>query len=115
MSYIFEWICSDLAPGLYKKPGKLVFLGLDNGDKTTLLHMLKDDKLDQHFPILHISSEELTTTEMIFTTFDADRHVQAYQKNYLPGRNRLSFWRAVKIFLASWNPKLSSILFFFLF
>uniref|UniRef100_A0A3Q2X581 small monomeric GTPase n=1 Tax=Haplochromis burtoni TaxID=8153 RepID=A0A3Q2X581_HAPBU len=86
MSFLLEWISSGFNSvlqflGLYKKSGKLVFLGLDNAGKTTLLHMLKDDRLGQHVPTLHPS-------ELVLTLSHASRRVW---KNYLPAINGIVF------------------------
>lgn len=94
VSYITGFFKSVLGYlGLYNKKASLVFLGLDNAGKTTLLHMLKHDKVTISKPTYHPCAEELKMGNIRFNTYDLGGHESARKiwSDYFPAVDAILF------------------------
>ena len=84
--WIVNWFKSTLEQlGLVNKKAKIVFLGLDDAGKTTLLLRLKDNVMKQMDPTQQPYSEELTMGKITFKTWDLGGHEAARKtwRNYV--------------------------------
>lgn len=78
MSFVWDSFYSVLLSlGLYHKNAKILFLGLDNSGKTTLLRMLKDDRAVSPEPTIHPNIDELIVGQLILRAFDLGGHETA--------------------------------------
>ena len=76
--WLMDWFRSALESwGLANKKAKIVFLGLDDAGKTTLLLRLKEDVMKQVDPTQQPYSEELTFGKITFKAWDMGGHEAA--------------------------------------
>ena len=75
---LFDWFWDLLSYlGFGGKEGKILFLGLDNAGKTTLLGKLTTDEIHIHRPTLHPNVEDLALGGIKLKTFDLGGHAEA--------------------------------------
>ncbi|GIL74394.1 hypothetical protein Vretifemale_4293 [Volvox reticuliferus] len=72
---------------------KILLLGLNNAGKTTLMHVLRDNRVVQHLPTQHPTSEEIQMCGITFRTFDLGGHelVRSVWRNYFPSVDGVIF------------------------
>ena len=91
--FVFHFI-SSFHTGFHLRECKLLFLGLDNAGKTTLLNMLKTGYVQSYAPTMHPNKEELIVGRIKFTTHDLGGHETArklWREFYGTGTNGVVF------------------------
>ncbi|KAL4480451.1 hypothetical protein ABPG74_020967 [Tetrahymena malaccensis] len=84
--FIFDFFKSFIQKlGLFQKKGRILFLGLANAGKTTLLGRMKDGRFKQYDPTLGSNVEEIQIQNMKLKAFDLGGHeavIKAWKKYY---------------------------------
>lgn len=65
--FVFNWLANLVKP---RKQISVLFLGLDNSGKTSLIHFLKTDKVAQQQPTMHPSVEEIMISGTNYKCYD---------------------------------------------
>jgi len=92
--FLVDWFWSLLNYlGLSNKKANIIFLGLDNAGKTTLMQMLKSQHLKQPVPTFQPTKEELIIGKINFQAFDLGGHEQARRiwRDYFPTADCMVF------------------------
>jgi len=86
-SDILKWL------GILYKEGSLVFVGLDNAGKTTLLGILSTGHLRQAAPTQYPTCEELVINKIKLSCHDVGGHLEARRiwRDYFPSVNAIVF------------------------
>ena len=90
----WDWVSSilDYLQELWRrKKGRMVFLGLDNAGKTTLLEMLIEGRMGQYVPTMHAHQQEAIVGRVAFTAIDLGGHPQVSHTHHSPSVTT-TFW-----------------------
>jgi len=78
MAFLLNWLYSALEQiGMKNKEANVIFLGLDNAGKSTLLHLLKTGQITSTAPTLYPTAEEFTLGGLTIRAHDLGGHNQA--------------------------------------
>ena len=92
--FLVNWFYDTLrAWGLWEKEARLVFLGLDNAGKTTLLSVMSTNKLKASFPTRNPTSEEFHINNLTLHAFDLGGHSEGRKlwKGYIEAVDAIVF------------------------
>ncbi|KAF7684446.1 Small COPII coat GTPase SAR1 [Astathelohania contejeani] len=77
LNEIYEWTVATFIRRLFKKPASILFLGIDNAGKTTLLNKLKNDTTSTFAPTHHPMATEIEIGNLTVKVVDMGGHTAA--------------------------------------
>ncbi|KAL6120366.1 hypothetical protein NUSPORA_02912 [Nucleospora cyclopteri] len=74
---LFEKVFGKYVSGLFAKPANILFLGIDNSGKTTLVSKLKNNTNHIYLPTKHMVKERIEIGNLTASVFDIGGHTAA--------------------------------------